>query len=128
MKIKDILNEDVTDVIARFYKEGSRESDRYMNPEDVHYRDLNREYYKKYFKSWFTEEVVPVFKKPVDKPQPEYTNKPKEGKLQSPGYRGLQYALAHADLPYNDNVQRYDPSMTLQASPAMDAARNNNGQ
>ena len=128
MKIKDILNEEVTDVIARFYKQASKESDRYMNPEDVKYKDINREYYEEYFKEWFNEEKVPVFTKPVTEAQPEYRTVPKEGKFQSPGYRGLQYALAHAGLPYNHHVQRYDPTVPLAASANMDAARNNNAQ
>lgn len=128
MKIKDILNEEVTDVIARFYKEASKESDRYLNPEDVKYKGINREYYDKYFKSWFNEEIVPVFRKPVNKAQPAYRPDPQPGVLQTPGYRGLQNALFHAGLPYNHNVQRYDPSIPMAASQTMDGARNNNGQ
>lgn len=128
MKIREFLKEDVTDVIARYYKEASEESDRFMNPEDVKYKNINQEYYQKYFKDWFREEAVPVFRKPVTEAQPEYRTIPKQGKLQSPGYRGLQYALAHAGLPYNHNVQRYDPSMQLLANQTMDGARNNNGQ
>lgn len=128
MKIKDILLEDVTDVIARFYKEASKDSDRFMNPEDVKYKDINRKYYDEYFKEWYSDEKVPVFKKPVTKAQPEYRTIPKDGKLQSPGYRGLQYALAHAGLPYNHHVQRYDPAFPLSTTVNMDAARNNNGQ
>jgi hypothetical protein len=130
MKISDIiLNEDATSSVARFYKEASAESDKFYNPEDVKYKGQNKEYYSKYFKEWFSEEVVPVFTKPVTKPQPEYTNHPKEGKLQSPGYRGLQYALCAANLPYNHDVQAYkaDPQRML-ASHTMDGARNSNGQ
>ena len=129
MKIKDILNEGATDVVARFYKEASADSEKFYNPENVKYKGQNKEYYEKYFKQWFNEDIVPVFIKPVDKPQPEYTNHPKEGKLQSPGYRGQQYALAAADLPYDHKVQKFmtDPARLL-ASHVMDAARNNNGQ
>lgn len=129
MKIKDILNESATDVVARFYKEASAEADKFYNPEDVKYKKKNNEYYEEHFKQWFSEEVVPVFTKPVTKPQPEYTNHPKEGKLQSPGYRGLQYALCAAGLPYNHDVQAYkaDPQRML-ASHTMDGARNSNGQ
>lgn len=129
MVIKDILNESSTDVVARFYREASESSEKFYNPEDVKYKEQNKEYYDKHFKEWFNEEVVPVFTKPVDRPQPEYTNSPKSGKLQSPGYRGLQYALAAAGLPYNHKVQRYEPNAArMVASQTMDGARNANGQ
>lgn len=129
MKLKDILNESSTDVVARFYKEASESYDKFYNPEVTKYKKQNKEYYDDYFKQWFNEEVVPVFVKPLTKPQAEYTNSPKEGKLQSPGYRGLQYALAAAGLPYNHKVQRYEPNPSrMVASQTMDGARNNNGQ
>jgi len=129
MKIKDILNESSTDVVARFYKEASQSYDKFYNPEDVKYKEKNAKYYDDHFKQWFNEEVVPVFTKPVDKPQPEYNVLPKDGKLQSPGYRGLQYALAGAGLPYNHKVQRYEPNASrMLASQTMDAVRNNNSQ
>jgi len=129
MKIKDLLNESATDVVARFYKEASKDMDKFYNPEDVKYKEKNNRYYEEHFKQWFSEEIVPVFTKPVTRPQPEYTNKPKPDKLQSPGYRGLQYALAAAGLPYNHNVQAYKPDpQRMLASQTMDGARNNNGQ
>jgi hypothetical protein len=129
MKLKDILNESSTDVVARFYKEASESFDKFQNPEDVKYKEKNREYYNEHFKEWFNEEVVPVFTKPVDKPEHEFTNSPKPGKLQSPGYRGLQYALAAAGLPYNHQVQRYEPNASrMVAAQTMDGARNSNGQ
>lgn len=129
MRIKDILNESSADVVARFYKEASADLDKFYNLEDVVYKNKNKEYYKEHFEQWFKEEITPVFTKPITKPQPEYTNKPKEGKLQSPGYRGLQYALHAAGLPYNKNVQAYksDPNRAL-AAQTMDGCRNNNGQ
>lgn len=130
MKLKDILNESATDIVARFYKEAGKDYDKFYNPEDVKYKDHTKEeYYDKYFESWFKDGVVPVFEKPVDKPQPEYTIQPKQGKLQSPGYRGLQYALAAAGLPYNHDVQYYQPDPNkIIAQQTMDGARNNNGQ
>lgn len=129
MKIKEFLGESATDVVARFYKESSKDAEKFYNPEVVKYKKENQEYYDEHFKEWFNEEVVPVFTRPVTAPQPEYTNDPKQGKLQSPGYRGLQYALAAAGLPYNHKVQAYraDPSRLL-ASHTMDGAQNNNGQ
>ena len=129
MKIKDILNEDATCSVARFYKEAGKDYEKFYNPEVVKYQEKNSKYYDEYFKKWFNEGIVPVFAKPVDKPQPVYNNVPKESKLQSAGYRGLQYALAAAGLPYNHKVQRYEanPSRML-ASQTMDGARNSNGQ
>lgn len=127
MKIKEILLESPTDVVARFYKEAGKQYDKFYNPEDVKYKEKNHKYYDEHFKEWFAEEITPIFLKPTTKPQPEYTNTPKEGKLQSPGYRGLQYALAAADLPYNHKVQRYEPNASrMLASQTMDAVRNNN--
>jgi len=129
MKISDLLNESVTDVVARFYLEASQKMDKFYNPEDVRYKEKNHEYYDKHFKKWFSEDVVPVFTKPTTKPQPEYTVQPKQGKLQSPGYRGKQYALARAGLPYDHKVQAYSPNLANIVAPnTMDGARNNNGQ
>lgn len=129
MKIKDILKESATDVVARLYKEATADSEKFYNPENVKYKDKNKAYYNEHFDKWFNEDIVPVFTKPTTKPQPEYTNIPKKGKLQSPGFRGLQYALAAAGLPYNHNVQKYNPDPgRLVASQTMDAARNNNSQ
>lgn len=128
MKLKDIIKESATDVVARFYKEATEDSERFYNLENVKYKTKNKKYYDKHFESWFAEEVTPVFLKPHDKPQPEYTVQPKEDKLQSPGYRGLHYALAAAGLPYNKDVQAYkvDPARVL-STQAMSGARNDNG-
>jgi hypothetical protein len=127
MKIKDILNEGVTDIVARFYKEASADSDRFYNLEDVQYKEKNAKYYDEHFKEWFNEDIVPVFTKPVHTPQPEYRPKPVGSALQSPGYRGLQYALAAAGLPYNHGVQKYNPAAPAIVSSEMDGVRNNNG-
>jgi len=107
MRIKDILNESVTDVVARFYIEASQDYDRHYNPEDVKYKKKNHKYYDDHFGQWFKEEIVPVFEKPQTKAQPPFTPIPKPGKIQSPGYRGLQYAMAAAGRPYDHKVQRY---------------------
>lgn len=129
MKIKDILlNESATDIVARFYKEASADSDRFYNLEDVKYKEKNAKYYDEHFKDWFAEDIVPVFTKPVHRPQPAYNSKPEGSHLQSPGYRGLQYALAAAGLPYNHAVQKYQPNAPAVMSSDMNGARNNNGQ
>lgn len=128
MKLKDILTESSTDVVARFYKEAGKDFDRFYNKEDVEYKEKTKGYYEKFFDSWFKEGIAPVFAKPTTPAQAEYTNKPGKGKLQSPGYRGQQYAKARADMPYDHNVQRYEPNAPAIMSTYMDAARNNNGQ
>lgn len=129
MKIKDILNEDATCSVARFYKEAGKDYEKFYNPEVVKYQEKNAKYYDEFFEQWFKNDVVPVFTKPVTKAQPVYDNVPQGSKLQSPGFRGLQYALAAAGLPYNHNVQEYktDPNRLL-ATQTMDGARNSNGQ
>lgn len=127
MKLKDVLNEGVTDVVARFYKEAGEDFDKFYNKEDVDYKQKTEHYYDEHFKSWFNEEIVPVFTKPTDNVQPPFTNKPDAGKLQSPGYRGQQYAKARADMPYDHKVQRYEPNAPAIMATYMDGARNNNG-
>lgn len=110
MKIKEILKESPTDLVARFYKEASSDFDKTHNSDNAKYKELNSEYYKENFGEWYEHETVPVFTAPVSKSHPVYNNKPKQGKQQSPGYRGLQFALAAAGLPYNKNVKFYDPN------------------
>ncbi len=128
MKFKEILKESPTDIVARFYKEASADSDRFYNLDDVKYKEKNAKYYEDHFKDWFAEEIVPVFTKPINKPQAKFNNKPEGTKLQSPGYRGLQYSLAAAGLPYNHNVQKYQPNAPAVMSSDLDGAKNNNGQ
>lgn len=128
MKLLDILNESPTDVVARFYKDASKDCDEFYNPDDVKYKKKNAAYYDEHFKEWFNEDIVPVFTKPVGEPQKPFTNIPQGTKLQSPGFRGLQYALAHAGLPYNHRVQKYQPASPAIMSSEMDGITNNNGQ
>jgi hypothetical protein len=129
MKLKELLLESPTDIVARFYKEAGDRFDSQYNPEDAKYKKQAQAYYDENFKEWFAEQIVPVFTKPIDKPQPPYTVTPKDGKLQSPGYRGLQHAKAAAGLPYNHDVQRYTPNASKMLAPkTMDATLNNNGQ
>lgn len=109
MKIKDLLTEStVTDIVARFYVQASEDSDRFYNPEIAKYKEKTRAFYEEFFEEWFKDEEVSVQLKPLTKSQPPYTVKPKPGKSQSPGYRGLQYAKARAGMPYDHNVQRYN--------------------
>lgn len=128
MNIKDLLNESTTDIVARFYKEASKDYEEMYNPDVVKYKKKNAAYYEEHFKDWFKDDVVSVFDKPTAKPAKPFTTIPQGSKLQSPGYRGLQYALAHAELPYNHNVQKYQPASPAIMSSEMDGCRNNNGQ
>lgn len=127
MKVKDVLiTESVTDIVARFYREAGENYDKFFNPEDVKYKTQNKEYYDKHFKEWFSKEIVPVFTKPTTRPQPMYSVQPKDGKLQSPGYRGKQYALARAGAPYDHKVQKYNPSYSdVTSTTPVDGTRNN---
>lgn len=119
MKIKDILlTEDTTCSVARFYKDASPDLDRFYNLENAKYRSKNKEHYD-HFKKWYSDDVVPVFTKPIDEPQIPYNNKPTGSKQQSPGYRGLQHALQAAGLPYT-NVQAYRPNIPVAIPPEMD--------
>jgi hypothetical protein len=126
MKLREILNESPEDTVARFYKEASADFDKFHNLEDTKYKDKNKKYYDDHFKQWFAEEITPVFTKPVDKQTVLYSNKPEGSKLQSPGYRGLQYALHNAGLPYNKNVQKYHSNSSAIISAERDGARNDN--
>lgn len=129
MKVKDLLLESSADIVARFYVEASLEYDKFYNPEDSQYKEKNQSYYKKHFKEWFQQHQTPVFSKPCEPAQPPYRNRPQPNQQQSAGYRGLQYSLAAAGLPYDHNVQRYEPNMAKMIAPqTMDAARNSNGQ
>ena len=127
MKLKDLLNEDATVSVARFYIEANSKFDKKYNPDVSEYKSKNSKYYEEHFKQWFNEEVTPVFTKPIDKPHRVYDTAPEKSKLQSPGYRGLQYALQAAGLPYNHNVQKYEenPSRVI-VSQAMDSLNTNN--
>lgn len=128
MKMKEILNESPEDVVARFYKESTADADRFYNLDCVKYKEKNKAYYESHFKDWYENEVTPIFSKPVGKPQAKYNNVPEGSKLESPGYRGLQYALAAAGLPYNHKVQKYEPNAAAVMSSDMNGAKNNNGQ
>ena len=46
MKIKDIINEDATSVVARFYKEASKNFDKKYNHEVADYKLKNKKYYE----------------------------------------------------------------------------------
>jgi hypothetical protein len=109
MKLRELLNESPTDLVARYYIEASDEYESYYNGEAHHFANENKEYYKEYFENWFKNGTVPVFEKPVTPAQPEYRHNPLPGQQQSPGYRGKQNALKAAGLPYDHHVQNYNP-------------------
>lgn len=125
MRIKDILNEGVTDIVARLYKEAGADFDKFYNPEDAEYKEKNQEYYDDHFKEWFKNEITPVFMKPTVQKTAKYTSKPKQGASQSPGFRGQQYARARADMSYDHNVQKYDSTMPVADSGDLDAIKGN---
>ncbi len=108
MKLKEILNEDASDIVARFYKESGDDFDKMYNPENAAYKDDTKSYYDSNFRSWFDAGITPVFDKPATVSRAKYSIQPMQGDVQSPGYRGLQNVLAAAGLPYNHDVQRYE--------------------
>lgn len=112
MKIQEILTESTSDIVARFYKESSLDSEKKFNPENVKYKSDNKKYYEDYFKTWESTGIAPVFTKPVTPAQPKYSVTPKADDVQSPGYRGIQNALSSAGLPHNKDVQPYQNAQT----------------
>lgn len=105
MKIKDILHESATDLVARFHSTKPTKSiDRQYNPESREISDKNLQYYRKYFE----ENTTPVFTKETNFHDPDatpWTNKPSEDERQSPGYRGQQYVRSRAGMPTAKDVQ-----------------------
>jgi hypothetical protein len=104
MKIKEILNESPTDLVAHYHVQGTSDIDQFMNSVARQYSDQTKEYYKNNFKTFFQSGVAPVF---TESPEDEYkwSTQPAKDSYQSAGYRGKQYAAARAKQPYDKNVQ-----------------------
>lgn len=110
MKLADLLLENSTDLVAKYYIDATKSFDERYNTEAAINSHKNQEYYKEYFKEWYKNGTTPVFEKPGKPTQSSYDHNPKKGVIQSPGYRGKQNALKAAGLPYNKYTQDYDPS------------------
>lgn len=110
MKLKDILNESPTELVARFHDSSHEEIDSYFNPEADDYANSTREYYEQFFK----QDPTPVFLETSnieeDQDAVDWSNKPVDTEQQSPGYRGQQTALKRTDMPHDKDVQGYDPN------------------
>jgi hypothetical protein len=105
MKIKDILNESYTDLVARYHRGHTDEITDRLNPEASQYRDMVKEYYKDFFTQ---DGNTPVFSRStnfVDSTATAWTTKPEKHVKQSAGYRGQQYAKARANIPHDKNTQ-----------------------
>lgn len=89
MKIKDILKEGVTDIVARFYKEAGDDFDSKFNPEHTRFKALEKEYYK----TLFTDGSTPIFSTPNKESGKKFTTTPSPKEIESAGFRGLQRAL-----------------------------------
>lgn len=105
MKIKEILSESPTDLVAHYHVQEESDIDAFMNSVAKQYADQTKEYYKNNFKSFFNSGMVPVF---TESPKDEYkwSTQPAKYSYQTAGYRGKQYAAARAKQPYNKNVQK----------------------
>lgn len=117
MKIKEIIKESSTDLIARFYKEGDKSLDQMMNVEANEIIAKNKSYYHKYFREFEEHGITPVFTNTDNNPseaQEDWDSYPKPNERQSAGYRGKQHALARAGLKH-ETPQHYDP--TYRANP-----------
>lgn len=105
MKIKEILTESPTDLVAHYHVQEESDIDAFMNAVAQQYAEQTEEYYKENFKSFFQHGIVPVF---TESPEDEekWSPKPIKDSYQSPGYRGKQYVSARAGQPYDKNVQK----------------------
>lgn len=99
MKLYEIISESNSQTHL-YYPEAVSEFDEMHNSENFKYRVSNKKYYKDRPKSAGTS----VLSKPGKSEEPKYTNKPKNGGMQSPGYRGYNYVLARTGQRYDKHV------------------------
>jgi hypothetical protein len=112
MKIKEIINESSTDLVARFWKEGDLSIDEMLNTEANEIINKNKSYYQKYFKKCLEHGVTPVFTDVDNNPtksNEKWNTYPSPDVRQTAGYRGKQHALARAGIPHQ-TPQKYDPT------------------
>lgn len=116
MKIKDIITESPTDLVAHYHTIEDSDIDAFMNSVAHQYSEQTEEYYKNNFKHFFKSGIVPVF---TESPEDEtkWSPEPAKDAYQSPGYRGKQYASSRANLPYDKNVQKHAvPALGIEQS------------
>jgi len=101
MKIKDLINEDCTDLVAKYYVDASKSLDDKFNPEAAYNSRRNKEHYT----DWNKTGLAPIITKPGKSHQPKYNHNPEGSEVQTPGYRGKQTALKRAGLPYDKHTQ-----------------------
>ena len=117
MKFSELINDSPAINAARFYKFPAACANYNSNTKRL--SSHTQKFYKDNFGSWYEKGVVPVFTKPddVDTKAPKLSSIPGDGKVQSPGYRGLQKALALGGLPHAKVVKpKQDMSAELTAS------------
>lgn len=99
MKVKDIITESSTDLIARFYRNPDFDVDDLYNPEAKKISDQNKSYYNTYFKEFYNSGVTPVFEicdnHETNKSQ-KWNNKPTKEQIESAGSRGNKTAFKNA--------------------------------
>ncbi len=115
MKIREILSEGPTDVVARLYKEAPGHCDAKYNTDAAKYASKNSEYYNQHFKEWRETGHTPVFSKPLKADPHPFNNQPRSDREPSPGYRGLQRAMAASGQEYDRDRARpvNDPTRAL---------------
>lgn len=99
MKIKDVLLESPTDLIARFHRtpEACAAADR-LNQQADEIAKQNEEHYMTYFGEFYSNGATPVFTTKdnnVTDAKP-LNNKPEDPQHASNGYRGLKHALRNS--------------------------------
>lgn len=121
MKIKDILTENSAPLVMTNQTQFDDEVDTFYNPQADMIANMNRDYYKRYFKEFFANGSVPIFAEadnyPPDEDEKEWTIKPDPEAAQSAGYRGQQNALHKAGVPRDKGVDGYDPGPVIPLTP-----------
>lgn len=98
--MKNLLNEAVSDLVARFYEPVEEELHGSWNAEANHYAKKNSERYS-------DQDSHSIVTKTREE-KVKYSNKPVSDQRQSAGYRGLQYARKRSGHPSDPNVQGRD--------------------
>lgn len=97
MKVSEIITEGSTALVARYHRDTSELIDQDFNPEANEYRKETQERYTENFNGDICSE------------DEGWSSRPDANARQSAGYRGLQYAFSRSGIPYDKEVQKYNP-------------------
>lgn len=117
MRLYEILNEGVTDLVAHYYPDADPNEDNAMNPAVKTYHDENAKHYKRYFEDFYKTGQAPIINDKGDEDAESWTAKPKKHEIQSPGYRGREYAKSRAGQEYDQEVQPFAPRQRFDIEP-----------